>query len=65
MKTCSCLIQNKRSFSDACLIQNKRSFSDVSEEILPDGKETGFINLMISLILKLEAKHKPAIFVYE
>lgn len=53
MKTCSCLIQNK------C------SFSDVSEEILPDGKETGFINLMISLNLKLEAKHKPVIFVYE
>ena len=43
MKTCS------------CLIQNKRSFSDVSEEILPDGKEN----------LKLEAKHKPVIFVYE
>lgn len=53
MKTCS------------CLIQNKRSFSDVSEEILPDGKETGFINLMISLNLKLEAKHKPVIFVYK
>lgn len=49
----------------SCLIQDKRSFSDVRKEILQNGKETGLVGYLISFHFVLGAKHKPVIFVYE
>ena len=53
MKTCSYLMQDKRSFSNA------------RKEILQNGKETGLVGYLISFHLVWGAKHKPVIFVYK